>query len=145
MKTVSIIGAGPAGLFAAYKLATESQYKIKVRVIDEGGTVEQRVLSKDNLHGMGGGGLMSDGKLNFDIRVGNNLGEVLSQAENYRLTAEVESIFKKFGAVESSLNSEEAKALERKALQYGIEFVYARSGHIGTNKLAPLIRDIQGF
>jgi uncharacterized FAD-dependent dehydrogenase len=145
MKTVSIIGAGPAGLFAAYKLAVEYSGKIKVIVIDEGGTIEQRVLSKDNLRGIGGGGLMSDGKLNFDVRIGNNLGEILTPTDNFRLTSEVEKIFKQFGAVESSLNSEEALTLERKALQYGIEFVYARSGHIGTDKLIPMMKGFQQF
>ncbi len=37
---VVIIGAGPAGLFAAYELAEKSDFK--VLVIDEGGDVDQR-------------------------------------------------------------------------------------------------------
>lgn len=145
MKSVSIIGAGPAGLFAAYKLAVEAKDKIKVTVIDEGGTIDQRIQHKDVLRGIGGGGLMSDGKLNFDIRIGNNLGEILTREENQRLTLEVEDIFKTFGVVESGLDSVEARVLERKALQYGIEFVYSKSGHIGTDKLIPLMRNFQNF
>jgi len=145
MKTISIIGAGPAGLFAAYKLATENPGELKIKVIDEGGTIEQRIISKDNLRGIGGGGLMSDGKLNFDTRIGNNLGEVLSKSKNDSLTLEVEKIFNELGVIESPLNSQEAKALERTALQEGIEFVYAKSGHIGTDKLIPLMKGFQGF
>lgn len=145
MKSLSIIGAGPAGLFAAYKLATQKTRKLDIRVIDEGGTIEERVLSKDNLRGIGGGGLMSDGKLNFDIRIGNNLCEIINSKENNELTSEVEKIFNEFGVVESSLNSEEARLLEKKALQYGIEFVYAKSGHIGTDKLIPLMKNFQEF
>lgn len=142
MKTVSIIGAGPAGLFAAYKLIEDSK-NINVRIIEGGGTIEQRVLSKDVLHGIGGGGLMSDGKLNFDMRIGNNLNEILPCEENQRLTLEVKDIFEIFGVVESDLDSEKAKDLEKEALKHGIEFVYVKQGHIGTDKLIPLMKNFQ--
>jgi uncharacterized protein len=145
MKRVTIIGAGPAGLFAAYKLITNAQNSIKVRIIDSGGTIDQRIVSKNVLHGIGGGGLMSDGKLNFDIRIGNNLNEIISEKENQRLTLEVENIFKNFGVIESELNSEKAIYLEREALKHGIEFVYVRQGHIGTDNLIPLIKSFQKY
>jgi hypothetical protein len=144
MKKVNIIGAGPAGLFAAYKLVKDSP-GIEVKIIDAGGAIEQRINSKDVLRGMGGGGLMSDGKLIFDIRIGNNLKEILSPEENQRLTDEVESIFKNFGIVKSQSNPEKANEFEKRALQQGIEFVYPKQGHIGTDELIPLMKNFQKY
>ena len=51
---------------------------------------------------------MSDGKLIFDIRVGNNVNEVMSQKETERLTGEVKNSFEGFGAVESEIDSAKA-------------------------------------
>ncbi len=144
-KKIIIIGAGPAGLFAAYRLVSNSPRDVQVKIFDSGGTIEQRVQIKDVLRGMGGGGLMSDGKLNFDIRIGNNLGEVLPQKDNIKLTREVKEIFSYFGVLECPLDSAKANELEKRALQNGIEFVYAQSSHIGTDKLIPLIRDFQKY
>lgn len=147
MKKVTIIGAGPAGLFTAYKLVTDSQKKLDIQIIDAGETIEQRIFSKekDVLHGIGGAGLMSDGKLIFDIRVGNNLNEVMSQKENERLTGEVKNIFEGFGAVESEIDSAKALEFRRKAMQSGIEFLCFKQGHIGTDKLIPLMKDFQNY
>lgn len=142
MKKVLITGAGTAGLFAAYKLTTNSK-NIDVRIIDAGGTIEDRVLSKDMLRGIGGAGLRSDGKLNFDIRIGNNLNEIMPEQENRRLTREVEEIFKNFGVIESEINLEKAKELEKRALQHGIDFLYPKQSHIGTDKLVPLMKNFQ--
>jgi hypothetical protein len=147
MKKVTIIGAGPAGLFAAYKLVNDSQKRLNIQIIDSGGTIEQRVSSKekDVLHGIGGAGLMSDGKLIFDTRVGNNLDEIMHQKENERLTEEVKKIFEYFEVIESEINSVKAQEFKRKALQSGIEFLCSHQGHIGTDKLIPLMRRFQGY
>ncbi|MCX6747026.1 MAG: FAD-dependent oxidoreductase [Candidatus Pacearchaeota archaeon] len=144
-KKIVIVGAGPAGLFAAYKLATDSHIDIKIEVVDSGGTIEQRILSKDVLHGVGGAGLMSDGKLIFDTRVGNNLGEILSLSENQRLTNEVEKIFGRFEIIKTNSNQKKIKELEKKALQYGIDFIYPKQSHIGTDRLIPFVEDFQDY
>jgi uncharacterized FAD-dependent dehydrogenase len=144
-KRITIIGAGPAGLFAAYKLATDSSMDMNIEVVDSGGTIEQRILSKDVLHGVGGAGLMSDGKLIFDTRIGNNLGEILSFSENQRLTNEVEYIFRHFEVLKTDSNPEKIKELEKRALQYGIDFIYPPQSHIGTDKLIPFMENFQNY
>lgn len=144
-KRITIIGAGPAGLFAAYKLATDSFKDIRIEVVDSGGTIEERVLSKDVLHGIGGAGLMSDGKLIFDTRVGNNLGEILPFCENQRLTNDVEKIFEKFEIIKTDPDIKKIKELEKKALQHGIDFIYPKQSHIGTDRLIPFIKDFQNY
>jgi uncharacterized protein len=147
MKKVTIIGAGPAGLFAAYKLVTDSEKKLDITILDSGETIEQRICAreKDVLHGIGGAGLMSDGKLIFDTRVGNNLNEIMNLKENERLTEEVKNIFESFGAVESVIDSEKALEFRRKAMQSGIEFLCSKQGHIGTDKLIPLMKNFQEY
>lgn len=88
---------------------------------------------------------MSDGKLLFDTRIGNNLREILSEEENQRLTNDVENIFENFGILETVMNSKKAEELERKSLQYGIEFIYPKQSHIGTDHLIPLIKNFQKY
>lgn len=77
-----IVGAGPAGLFAAYLLATNGYKPI---VIERGEQIENRIKSVENFwktnklnpesniqFGEGGAGTFSDGKLNTTIKDKNN-------------------------------------------------------------------------
>ena len=79
MYDVAIIGAGPAGLFAAYELI-ENNSKLKVALLDKGHLAKNRkcplqvhATSCVNckpcaiLSGYGGAGTFSDGKLNTGI------------------------------------------------------------------------------
>ena len=105
MKKVAIVGAGPAGLFAAYKLAG----KVALSVIDRGKDIEKRkcyVSSKGKcakcnpcniIYGVGGAGLFSDGKLIFDTNIGSNLKEIVEEKKNSGLVKEVEKIFSDYG------------------------------------------------
>ena len=81
---VIIIGAGPAGLFAAYELI-EHNKKLNILLLDEGKFAENRFcpMSQNNgkclnckpcniLSGYGGAGTFSDGKLNFIPRLGKS-------------------------------------------------------------------------
>src|SRR3989344_4356368 len=146
-KKIKIIGSGPAGIFAAYTLANSGK-NFEIEIIDKGGNIEERSCSNDPsnaLHGIGGAGLKSDGKLILDRRVGNNLAEVTNSENVQRLIDDVEKIFMKFGAPPPKDKRGEAIGLERKALQHGIEFVYPRQTHIGTNQLRPLMEEFQNF
>jgi uncharacterized FAD-dependent dehydrogenase len=86
---VVIIGAGPAGLFAAHEITEKSS--LKVLVIDKGKDINSRQCpsistfvrcKKCNpcniLCGLGGAGGLSDGKLNLKANVGGNLEEFVS-------------------------------------------------------------------
>jgi flavin-dependent dehydrogenase len=61
---VAIIGAGPAGLFAARELAPAG---LKVVVVEKGQAPRER---KSLTYGVGGAGAFSDGKLNLTARIG---------------------------------------------------------------------------
>lgn len=79
---VAIIGAGPAGLFAARALAG----KLRVLVLEE----KRRA---------GGAGAMTDGKLNLSPHIGLDLGELgLSEAEAEERIARIDDVFLEHGA-----------------------------------------------
>lgn len=114
-----IIGAGPAGLFAALTLA---QNGIKPIVIEQGKKVEERKLDVDNFRkcgklntlsnvqfGEGGAGTFSDGKLTTGIH--NSLCKKVLQE------------FHNFGAPE--------------------QILYINKPHIGTDNLINIIKNIR--
>jgi len=148
---VSIIGAGSAGLLAAKKLAE----KAEITIYDLGKSVKDRICPErktgtcancslcSKTHGAGGAGLMSDGKLLFDTRVGNNLGEIIGSQKNQRLVEEMINFFESYGINQVTKKTKEVEELEIKALQNEIDFIYPKQTHIGSDKLPDFIKKVQ--
>lgn len=133
---VIIIGAGPAGLFAAHELANK---RLKVLVIDKGKDVNER---KDVLTGVGGAGLFSDGKLNLTAVHGKtNLYEFLSEKQADQLIDYIDNIFIAFGAPKEFYTKDIKKAeeIKKKAKKYGIELLLLKQKHLGSDRLPLLI------
>ena len=157
-KQVVIVGAGPAGLFAAKELAG----KADIVIYDKGKEADQRSCPKNLTrngtcvhcnpcqvtHGIGGAGLMTDGKLMYDIRVGNNLNEIISPEENKQLVDAVERGFGEYGITTLIGNEEKIERIRRKALQNRVDFIYPRQTHIGSDNLPRLMqqfkKDLEG-
>lgn len=90
---VLIIGAGSAGLFAAYELSD----KLKVIVVDKGRNLDKRkcvALINGSCRrcfpcnitgGLGGAGGLSDGKLNLRPDIGGDLEEFVSTEEAWNI------------------------------------------------------------
>jgi len=136
---VAIIGAGPAGLFAARELAPSG---LKVVVLEKGQAPKER---KSITCGVGGAGAFSDGKLNLTSRIGGEpeaLG--LGPAEAEELIRYVDETFTHYGAPqEYSGEDEEALAQLRKiAAESGVEFIAGRQRHIGTGKIREVIDNL---
>jgi len=77
---VVIVGAGPAGIFAALEL--ERSGKAKVLVLEQGGDLASRLKRVNRgkgawQRGWGGAGAFSDGKLTLTPDVGGHLGEII--------------------------------------------------------------------
>ena len=136
---IVIVGAGPAGLFAAYELA---QNGLEVVLLDMGKDVSQRNRQEpyDLLHGMGGSGTFSDGKVNFHPQVGGNLYDFLSPEESWDLIAHIEGIFAQYGVTAIATDDERTRELERRAAKAGVRFLPIRQAHIGSDHLTELIR-----
>ncbi len=160
MYDVVIVGAGPAGLFAAYELITKNK-KLKIALMDKGKKAENRIcpLSKGTencincspcniLSGFGGAGTFSDGKLNFIPKLGkSDLFKYMSKTEANNLIDETEEIFTKFG-MDSKVyptNMDEALELKKKIAKIGAELLIIKQKHLGSDNLPRYIKDFTDF
>ena len=150
---VVIIGAGPAGLFAAYEFANEST--LKVAVIDKGKDINERICpSAKNftrcmkckpcniLCGLGGAGGLSDGKLNLKADIGGNLEEFVSKEEADELIFKIDKIFLKNGAP-YKMYGKEPGFLEKSAASHGIEFIPIPQRHMGSDRLPKIVTSMK--
>ena len=145
---VIIVGGGPAGLFAAWWLADHSD--LSVCIVERGNMVKKRgcplgkakkCMKCDPCHilsGMGGGGLFSDGKLNFIHKLGKtDLTQFMPRSEAESLIEETEAIFDRFGMTAPVFPSdmENAKSIRKEAKKHGIDLLLIRQKHLGSDCL----------
>lgn len=150
---VVIIGAGPAGLLAAAKLAD----KLKVIIIDKGKGIEGRKCislkkgtcvqcSPCNITGgLGGAGGLSDGKLNLRPDIGGNLEEFVSSDEAWDIIKEIDEFFLKHGAPDEiyAPSEDDISGILRKSAAAGIKFIPIVQRHIGSDKTPQVINSIR--
>lgn len=134
---VILIGAGPAGLFAAQELVGSG---LKVLVVDRGDEAARR---KDMNFGIGGAGTFSDGKLNLTHRIGGEpetIGRPAAEIEE--LIRRIDDTFTSLGVEGgySGENGQKFQELLRIAHAAGVEFIFARQRHIGTDRLQEVIQ-----
>jgi len=146
---VAIVGAGPAGLFAANRFFDSS---LSVCVLEKGKRVNEREEAlrsksgdkKNLLEGVGGGGTFTDCKLNLTTRgIGGDLTSLgISEGTLGSLIDEVNDLFTYLGAPEeySGTDNDALLGLEQRALNAGIEFVKSRQRHIGTSATREVIK-----
>ena len=149
---VLIVGAGPAGLFAAHELAFKSN--LSVLVVDRGSEIEKRIcpavetgrcIHCDPCHilcGVGGAGGLSSGTLNLRHDIGGDLSDFVgSVREAERLVEEVDGVFLEHGAPRDVYcgDSEEVEQLKRKAAAAGVKFIPVTQRHIGSEFLPQVI------
>jgi uncharacterized FAD-dependent dehydrogenase len=145
---VIVVGAGPAGLFAAHHLCEHSD--LRVLVLEKGKPSLKRhcrindyreclkCRPCDILSGIGGAGLFSDGKLNFIYKLGKtDLSQFMSIAEAEALIAETEAVFNKFGmdGPVFPTDMDRARGLRKHAKRFGIDLLIIRQKHIGSDRL----------
>ncbi|MGC9009028.1 MAG: NAD(P)/FAD-dependent oxidoreductase [Sulfolobales archaeon] len=163
---VVIVGAGPAGLFAAYEIVSKSSNRIKIAIVDKGAraihrrcpmmdlTKKARVLECINcrpchvMHGIGGAGALSSGIINLRPDVGGDLDKLLgSWEEAYELIKYIDSIFIHFGAPNNLYKIDEDKAseLERLAAKAGAKFIPTPQRHIGSENTPQVIERLTEY
>lgn len=131
---VIIVGAGPAGIFAALTL---SDLGIDgVLLLEQGKDLDarQRHCSEDMLCGWGGAGAYSDGKLTFSSEVGGYLGEYLDRDALMALLSTADQMYVRFGAPDRLFGelSPTVEELADRARLADLELIPTRIRHIGT-------------
>ena len=153
---VIIVGAGPAGLFAAYELSKENK---SVLIIDQGlNPIEREKKFKDKkfiangnsivMSGVGGAGLFSDGKLNFIPILGKtDLTQFVDIREAQEIIDYIEKVFGDFKIDGEVYPTDMNAALNYKkiARRHGLDLLLIKQKHIGSDVLPKRINGFMKF
>jgi hypothetical protein len=130
---VLIIGSGPAGIFAAIWL--EKLGLDKIAIIDR--------------HPYPAGGLLNDGKLNFDYRVGLDINELqIDRDAAEKMMQEIKKIFIGFQHCRQVTfidNNRKLLALADMAAEQGAQFIAPEQWHWGTDNGKKLVDYLRGY
>ncbi len=154
---VIIVGAGPAGIFSAIELVQNTS--LNILILDKGADIDKRKCPASRglgclncdpcnvLHGWGGAGAFSDGKLTLSTEVGGWLGEYVNKEELQKLVDYVDGLYTRFGAPNNvyGTDMDRVEEIERKASLAGLKLIQQKVRHMGTEKCAETLRKMQNF
>jgi uncharacterized FAD-dependent dehydrogenase len=129
-----IVGAGPAGIFAALTLADLGIHPVLLLELGKDLNERKRRQSNDMLCGWGGAGAYSDGKLTLSPEVGGLLGEYLESESLNQILQTADEIWVKHGApdVVFGMASPKLEDLADRARLANLDLIPSRIRHIGT-------------
>lgn len=151
---VIIVGAGPAGMFAADELAG----RLDTLIIDQGRDIDKRECKMkrrgicthcdpcDIMCGVGGAGTYSDGTLNLRPDVGGDLAEQTGDPEYaWELVDHVDKVFVRYGAPDQMYipKGEEVEQLKRRAAAVGARFIEITQRHMGSDNAPKVIGNFE--
>jgi uncharacterized protein len=147
--TTVVVGAGPAGLFAALRAQTMSR---GILVVDAGLDVADRLSSRQQgdderrliTSGFGGAGLFSDGKLCLSHRIGSTLSPRFPPLETERRQRRIDRIIR--GGEQAPLWSADSAAvmrLEAQARERGLEYLHYPVRHVGSDQLPRMLHRLR--
>ena len=165
---VILVGAGPAGYFAAYEL-TKLNKDLKIALIDRGAPIRKRrcplvehkisqcplgVKGNNECHpacsitnGFGGAGAYSDGKFNITTEFGGWLGDYMEDKDLLDLINYIDQINLDFGATQeiTNPNTPEIKDIEKRALSVGLKLLRSKVRHLGTEENIKILTRIYDY
>lgn len=153
---VIIVGAGPAGIFAALELSKTPG--LDIAILDKGNDIDRRNCpiregSPECRHckpcaildGWGGAGAFSDGKLTLSPDVGGHLAEILGEGRAIELITEVDKVYQTYGAPEKvhGTFTDEIELLAKRASLASLRFVSVPIRHMGTERCVSIMRGMR--
>ncbi len=153
---VIIVGAGPAGIFAALDLSQIPG--LRILLLDKGQRIEKRRCPMREqggpcrhcqpcsiLNGWGGAGAFSDGKLTLGTAVGGHLAEIVGEEAAQTLVHEADAIYCAFGAPDKVYGqpTPAIEALEERATLVGLRFIVTPIRHMGTERSAAIMQAME--
>lgn len=146
MYDIILIGAGAAGIFAAYELVKD-ETDLKVLMIEKGFPLHKRFCPKTKnqsivckckscsiMEGFYGAGGFSDGKYNITNSFGGELYRYIGEKEALDLMWYVDDINKHFGGSDAKLYSTGDSTLKTEALRHDLHLLDAQVRHLGTDR-----------
>jgi uncharacterized FAD-dependent dehydrogenase len=155
---VVIVGAGPAGLFAALELS--SVPGLKVLLLEKGNDIKKRhcPIKADKVTcrhcspcsvvcGVGGAGAFSDGKLTLTSDFGGLLNEILGREALDNLIEYIDGIYRRFGGTQEVFGEdrEAIRTLKKQAAAADLSLIPARVRHLGTDKCLEIVSRIRDY
>lgn len=148
---VIIVGAGPAGIFAALELSRNGVDR--VLIVEKGHSIAKRrcparetscvgCRTCDIMTGWGGAGAFSDGKLTLTTEVGGWLPDYVAKPQLEELLDYSDGLWLEFGAVQEvhGPDAETATSLQHEATLAGMKLVPMQIRHLGTDR-SPKVLD----
>lgn len=151
---VIIVGAGPAGTFAAMELLKRSS-SLKILIIEKGKDIDKRQCPMDIkevpclscpecdlMSGWGGAGAFSDGKLNLSPEIGGFLSRYIDMAALQSLINYVDNIYVQYGAPDRLYGGDEKEIARIKdiAAKNDLTLVPSKIRHIGTDRCRDVLK-----
>lgn len=164
---VILVGAGPAGYFAAYELCKKAP-ELKVLLVDRGADIYRRrcpilehkidkcpIASKGKeclpacsiTNGFGGAGAYSDGKFNITSEFGGWLLNYVDEDTLMDLINYIDGINLEFGAttIITDPTTPKVKDIERRAMSVGLKLLRSKVRHLGTEENLKILTKIFDF
>ena len=159
MYNVAIVGAGPAGIFAALEIM-KLKPDWKVVLVEKGQRIEKRkCLLREGyakcptckkcglLCGWGGAGAFSDGKLTLTPDVGGHMLDYMPRKEVEDLIDYSDQLYLKFGATEEVFGTDMKTfhEIERQAALAELKLVHSPVRHLGTERSLDVLKAMQDY
>lgn len=158
---VVIVGAGPCGYMAAYKLISEDS-NLKIIILDQGEDIfdrpvpgvkrdtskpKKKIGKYDITRGFGGAGAFSDGKFNVTTQFGGWLGDYIGDNEVLSLINYCDEVNLGFGATKDITNpyTDEVRLIEQRAIGAGLLLLRASVRHLGTDGNYHILTEIRKY
>lgn len=154
---VIIVGAGPAGIFAALELLSSGK-PLDILMLEKGSDLPERrcplmqgAATCASCHecsvisGWGGAGAFSDGKLGLSPDVGGFLERYMSRESLIDWIELVDEAYLSHGAPPEVFgkDSEALESIRERAAMTGLEFIPARIRHMGTDRCLEVLASME--